>query len=204
VRADRSTCPAHPYEIDKERILARRLCHRACYRHTPWGAEGHEKEIAATILVDTGSFIALFDPRGDCGQTGRPSLRSFQRLLKNSIPEPLQGPNPPALRAAPFAKGGFCAIPPFSKGGQGGFINSFSVLTEAFHRLSPGSYGADRLRGSILKGGAFVWFRDYAGIRCALELMERRCPGSLTNPQALERFLPAVCQRSRAAPSALG
>jgi heavy metal sensor kinase len=46
-------------------------------------------------------------------------------LLKNSIPEPLQGANPPALRAAPFFKGGFCGIPPLSKGGQGGFINSF-------------------------------------------------------------------------------
>jgi hypothetical protein len=48
-----------------------------------------------------------------------------KRLLKNSIPEPLQGANPPALRAAPFFKGGFCGIPPLSKGGQGGFINSF-------------------------------------------------------------------------------
>ncbi len=47
------------------------------------------------------------------------------------------------------------------------------VLTEAFHMLSPGSYGADRLRDFILKGGLSVWFMDFTGVQRAFELMER-------------------------------
>jgi len=47
------------------------------------------------------------------------------------------------------------------------------VLTEAFHLLSPDSYGADRLRDFILQGGVSLWFLDYAGVQHAFELMEQ-------------------------------
>ena len=39
-----------------------------------------------------------------------------------------------------------------------------AVLTEAFHMLSLGSYGADRLREFIGQGGLAVWFMD--GVAC--------------------------------------
>jgi len=48
-----------------------------------------------------------------------------------------------------------------------------AVLTEAFHMLSPGSYGADRLREFIGQGGLAVWFMDEAGLQRAFELMEQ-------------------------------
>jgi uncharacterized protein len=48
-----------------------------------------------------------------------------------------------------------------------------AVLTEAFHMLSPGSYGADRLCEFIGQGGLAVWFMDGVGLRRAFELMEQ-------------------------------
>jgi hypothetical protein len=47
------------------------------------------------------------------------------------------------------------------------------VLTEAFHILSPGSYGADRLRDFILKGGLSIWFLTWEALQRAFELMEQ-------------------------------
>lgn len=47
------------------------------------------------------------------------------------------------------------------------------VLTEAFHMLSPGSYGSDRLRDFVLQDGLSVWFMDKAGLQRAFELMEQ-------------------------------
>lgn len=47
------------------------------------------------------------------------------------------------------------------------------VLTEAFHMLSPGSYGADRLRDFIGRGGLSVWFMGQADLQRAFELMEQ-------------------------------
>ena len=48
-----------------------------------------------------------------------------------------------------------------------------AVLTEAFHMLAPGSYGADRLREFVGQGGLGVWFMDDAGLQRAFELMEQ-------------------------------
>lgn len=50
---------------------------------------------------------------------------------------------------------------------------TISVLTEAFHMLSPGSYGADRLQDFILQGGLSVWFMDSSNFQRAFELMEK-------------------------------
>jgi predicted nucleic acid-binding protein len=47
------------------------------------------------------------------------------------------------------------------------------VLTEAFHLLAPGSYGSDRLRDFIAKGGLSTWFIDGANLQRAFELMKR-------------------------------
>ena len=47
------------------------------------------------------------------------------------------------------------------------------VLTEAFHMLSPESYGADRLRDFIVQGGLSVWFMDGGSLQRAFELMEQ-------------------------------
>jgi uncharacterized protein len=47
------------------------------------------------------------------------------------------------------------------------------VLTEAFHILSPGSYGADSLRDFIVRGGLSVWFIGQVDLQHAFELMER-------------------------------
>jgi hypothetical protein len=47
------------------------------------------------------------------------------------------------------------------------------VLTEAFHILSPGSYGSDRLRDFIGRGGLSVWFMEQADLQRAFELMEQ-------------------------------
>lgn len=85
------------------------------------------------ILVDTGPFVALFDPKD--------SLHGHCQGILKAIREPL-----------------YTTVP---------------VLTEAFHMLSPGSHGADRLRDFILKGGLSVWFMDYPAIQRAFELMEQ-------------------------------
>lgn len=47
------------------------------------------------------------------------------------------------------------------------------VLTEAFHMLSPGSYGADRLRDFLVREGLSVWFMGQADLRRAFALMEQ-------------------------------
>jgi uncharacterized protein len=47
------------------------------------------------------------------------------------------------------------------------------VLTEAFHMLSPGSYGSDNLREFIGRGGLSVWSMGQADLQRAFELMER-------------------------------
>ena len=47
------------------------------------------------------------------------------------------------------------------------------VLTEAFHMLSPGSVGSDRLRDFIMKGGLSVWFFTDRAIERAFELMNQ-------------------------------
>ena len=48
-----------------------------------------------------------------------------------------------------------------------------AVLTEAFYMLSPGSYGADRLREFIGRGGLAVWFLDETSLQRAFTLMEQ-------------------------------
>ncbi|MBI2160876.1 MAG: PIN domain-containing protein [Candidatus Rokubacteria bacterium] len=52
-------------------------------------------------------------------------------------------------------------------------LTTVPVLTEAFHMLSPGSTGADRLRDFILRGGATVWSFDATSLQRAFELMEQ-------------------------------
>ena len=47
------------------------------------------------------------------------------------------------------------------------------VLTEAFHMLSPESYGSDRLRDFILQGGISVWFFNSTAVERSFELMEK-------------------------------
>jgi uncharacterized protein len=47
------------------------------------------------------------------------------------------------------------------------------VLTEAFHMLSPESYGSDKLRDFIEGGGLSVWFMGQADLQRAFELMEQ-------------------------------
>ena len=47
------------------------------------------------------------------------------------------------------------------------------VLTEAFHMLSPGSMGSDRLRDFVLKRGLNVWFLTEIALSRAFELMEQ-------------------------------
>lgn len=47
------------------------------------------------------------------------------------------------------------------------------VLTEAFHMLTPGGRGADRLRDFIVQGGLSVFFLDPAGLTRGFELMEQ-------------------------------
>lgn len=48
-----------------------------------------------------------------------------------------------------------------------------AVLTEAFHVLSPGSYGSDKLRDFIARGGLSIWFMGQAELQRAFELMEQ-------------------------------
>lgn len=50
-------------------------------------------------------------------------------------------------------------------------FTTVAVLTEAFHMLSPGSYGADRLREFIGRGGLAVWFLDETSLQRAFALM---------------------------------
>jgi len=47
------------------------------------------------------------------------------------------------------------------------------VLTEAFHVLSPGSRGSDRLRDFVLRDGVRVYFLDATGLQRAFGLMEQ-------------------------------
>ena len=52
-------------------------------------------------------------------------------------------------------------------------FTTVAVLTAAFHMLSPGSYGADRLREFIGRGGLAVWFLDETSLQRAFALMEQ-------------------------------
>ena len=52
-------------------------------------------------------------------------------------------------------------------------VTTVPVLTEAFHMLSPGSQGSDRLKDFIMQAGISVWFIDRTGLVRAFELMER-------------------------------
>lgn len=47
------------------------------------------------------------------------------------------------------------------------------VLTEAFHILSPGSQGSDRLREFVAQGGLSLWFLNRPTLERAFELMEQ-------------------------------
>jgi len=85
------------------------------------------------ILVDTGPFVALFDPKDARHDLCKGILKNIRTPLTTTIP----------------------------------------VLTEAFHMLSPESYGSDRLRDFVLKGGVSVFYLDSAGIERGFELMEQ-------------------------------
>jgi predicted nucleic acid-binding protein len=52
-------------------------------------------------------------------------------------------------------------------------FTTVAVLTETFHMLSPGSYGSDRLREFIGRGGLAVWFLDETSLLRAFALMEQ-------------------------------
>jgi predicted nucleic acid-binding protein len=84
-------------------------------------------------LVDTGPFVALFDPKDGQHVRCRKTLKGLRDPLYTTIP----------------------------------------VLTEAFYMLSPGSYGASRLRDFLLEGGASVWFMDELALQRAFSLMDR-------------------------------
>ena len=45
------------------------------------------------------------------------------------------------------------------------------VLTEAFHLLSPGSLGSQRLIDFVNDDGLTIWFPDDAGVHGAFDLM---------------------------------
>ena len=47
------------------------------------------------------------------------------------------------------------------------------VMTEAFHLLSPGSIGSQRLMDFVSGGGLSIWFLDSATLSRAFELMVR-------------------------------
>ena len=85
------------------------------------------------ILVDTGPFVALFDPKDDQHLRCRQVLQEIRESLTTTVP----------------------------------------VLTEAFHMLSPASYGASRLRDFVMQGGLRVWFMDETSLERCFELMER-------------------------------
>lgn len=52
-------------------------------------------------------------------------------------------------------------------------VTTVPVLTEAFHLLSPESFGSVRLREFILRGGASVWFLNQPAMERCFELMEK-------------------------------
>jgi uncharacterized protein len=52
-------------------------------------------------------------------------------------------------------------------------LTTVPVLAEAFHMLTPGSRGADRLRGFIMQGGLTGWFMNNASVHRSFELMEQ-------------------------------
>ena len=85
------------------------------------------------ILVDTGPFVALFDPKDAQHDLCKTILKTLKTSLLTTIP----------------------------------------VLTEAFHMLSPESYGSDRLRDFTLQGGVSVWFFNSAAVERSFELMEK-------------------------------
>jgi predicted nucleic acid-binding protein len=85
------------------------------------------------ILVDTGPFVALFDPKDAQHDPCKAILKTLKTPLLTTIP----------------------------------------VLTEAFHMLSPESYGSDRLRDFIIQGGVSVWFFNSAAVERSFELMEK-------------------------------
>jgi predicted nucleic acid-binding protein len=85
------------------------------------------------ILVDTGPWVALFDPKDSAHRRCREVLKALRQPLVTTVP----------------------------------------VLTEAFHMLSPGSTGAERVRDFIARGGATVWFFDGGALLRAFELMEQ-------------------------------
>ncbi len=85
------------------------------------------------ILIDTGPFVALFDPRDAQHNHCRETLKKIRSSLLTTIP----------------------------------------VLTEAFHMLSPESYGSDRLRDFILQGGTSVFYLDSNRMERSFELMEQ-------------------------------
>ena len=85
------------------------------------------------ILVDTGPFVALFDPKDAQHESCKATLKTIRTSFLTTIP----------------------------------------VLTEAFHMLSPESYGSNRLRDFILQGGVSVWFFNSAGVERSFELMEQ-------------------------------
>ena len=75
-----------------------------------------------------------------------------------------------------------------------------AVLTEAFHMLSPGSYGADRLREFIGQGGLAVWFMDGVGLRRAFELMEQYADHPMYLADASSSWPPS-CPPGKSSPS---
>jgi len=85
------------------------------------------------ILIDTGPFVALFDPKDP--------QHDLSKIILQKVRTPL--------------------------------ITTIPVLTEAFHILSPESYGSDRLRDFILKGGVSVYYLNSAGFERSFELMEQ-------------------------------
>ncbi len=85
------------------------------------------------IIVDTGPFVALFDPQDTQHDLSRTILQKIRTALITTTP----------------------------------------ILTEAFHMLSPESYGSDRLRDFILKGGVSVFYLDSTGLERSFELMEQ-------------------------------
>ena len=85
------------------------------------------------ILIDTGPFVALFDPKDPQHAFCKEILKNIRSQLTTTIP----------------------------------------VLTEAFHMLSPESYGSDRLRDFVLQGGVTIYYLNSEGLQRSFELMEQ-------------------------------
>ena len=85
------------------------------------------------ILIDTGPFVALFDPKDAQHALCKGILKNIRSPLTTTIP----------------------------------------VLTEAFHMLSPESYGSDRLRDFVLQGGISIYYLNSEGLERCFELMEQ-------------------------------